>query len=198
MPRHVTTGLLVVCLSAVAHTQSAPGIRGFPAAAAGAEREVEGKFQAVPSPDNLRDYMRAISADPHHAGSPGSRKVAEYVLGKFTSWGLDARLEEFEALMPYPTERVLELVGPDPFVAKLQEPPVAEDPDSTDAGQLPSFNAYAADGDVTADLVYVNYGIPEDYEQLAKLGIDVKGRIVIARYGRSWRGIKPKVAQEHG
>ena len=190
--------VLAFLFSSVAYTQEPPPIRGFLGPSATAEREVERRFQAVPSPDNLRDYMRTIAAEPHHAGSPGSRKVADYVLGKFKSWGLNAQIEEFEALMPYPTERVLELVGPDRFVAKLQEPPVEEDPDSADAGQLPSFNAYSADGDVTADLVYVNYGIPEDYEQLAKLGVDVKGRIVIARYGRSWRGIKPKVAWEHG
>jgi N-acetylated-alpha-linked acidic dipeptidase len=100
--------------------------------------------------------------------------------------------------MPYPTERLVELIAPEHYTLQLKEPAVAEDKDSSDAGQLPTFNAYAADGDVTADLVYVNYGIPEDYEQLAKLGIDVKGRIVIARYGRSWRGIKPKLAWEHG
>jgi N-acetylated-alpha-linked acidic dipeptidase len=100
--------------------------------------------------------------------------------------------------MPYPTERVVELVSPERYVAKLKEPAVEVDSDSTDAGQLPSFNAYSADGDVTEELVYVNYGTPEDYEELAKLKIDVKGKIVIARYGRSWRGIKPKVASEHG
>ena len=189
---------VVVLCGSVASGQDAPPLRGFIGASADAERQVETRFRAVPSPDNLREYMRTIVAEPHHAGSPGSRKVADYVLGKFKAWGLNAQIEEFEALMPFPTERVLELVGPDRFVATLQEPPVEEDPDSADAGQLPSFNAYSADGDVTADLVYVNYGMPEDYEQLTKLGVDVKGKIVIARYGRSWRGIKPKVASEHG
>jgi N-acetylated-alpha-linked acidic dipeptidase len=179
-------------------SQAPPPIRGFLGTSAASQRDLERRFQAMPNPDNLRDYMQAIAAEPHHAGAPGSRKVADYVLAKFKSWGLDAAIEEFEALMPYPTERVLELLGPQGFTAALKEPAVAQDRDSSDTGQLPSFNAYSADGDVTADLVYVNYGIPEDYEQLAKLGIDVKGRIVIARYGRSWRGIKPKVAQEHG
>ena len=138
--------------------------------------------------------MQLISENPHHAGSPGSRKVAEYVLSQFKSWGLNASIEQFEALMPYPTERVVELVGPEQYTAKLQEPAVSVDKDSTDTGQLPTFNAYSADGDVTADLVYVNYGVPDDYDQLAKLGVDVKGKIVIARYGTSWRGIKPKLA----
>jgi N-acetylated-alpha-linked acidic dipeptidase len=190
--------LAIVLLPPVAHTQEPSAIRGFVGANIAAERDLEHRFQALPSPDNLREYMRTITAEPHHAGAPGSRKVADYVLGKFKAWGLNAQIEEFESLIPYPTERVVELVSPERYVAKLKEPPVDVDGDSNDAGQLPSFNAYSADGDVTADLVYVNYGTPEDYEELAKLKIDVKGKIVIARYGRSWRGIKPKVAWEHG
>jgi N-acetylated-alpha-linked acidic dipeptidase len=199
MARRIAVSLtLALFLSSTAHSQQQPPIRGFTTSGAAAEREIERRFQAVPSPDKLREYMQTIAAEPHHAGSPGSRKVAEYLLATFKSWGLNASLEQFEALMPYPTERIVELVAPERFTASLKEPPVPGDEDSGDAGQLPTFNAYSADGDVTADLVYVNYGIPEDYEQLAKLGIDVKGKIVIARYGRSWRGIKPKVAWEHG
>ncbi len=189
---------LTLLAAPAVQSQQQAGIRGFTAAGAAAERDAEKQFQAIPKPDNLRDYMREISAEPHHAGSPGSRRVAEYVLAKFKSWGLNAAIEQQEALMPYPTERVVELVSPEQYTAKLKEPGVEADKDSTDANQLPTFNAYSADGDVTADLVYVNYGIPEDYEQLAKLKIDVKGKIVIARYGKSWRGIKPKVAWEHG
>lgn len=181
-----------------AQSQQAQGIRGFTIAGAAAQRERERRFQGVPAPDNLREYMKTITAEPHHAGGPGSRKVAEYLLAKFRSWGLNATIEQSEALMPFPTERIVELVAPERYVAALKEPVVAADPDSGDQDQLPTFNAYSADGDVTADLVYVNYGTPEDYEQLAKLGADVKGKIVIARYGRSWRGIKPKVAWEHG
>ena len=204
--RSPPTRPLVVSLSIVyltltplpAGSQQPSGIRGFTGAHVAAERDLEKRLQAIPSPENLREYMRTIAAEPHHAGSAASRKVAEYILGKFKSWGLNASIEQFEALMPYPTERVVELVEPDKYVARLKEPVVANDPDSGDAGQLPTFNAYSADGDVTANLVYVNYGTPEDYEQLAKLGVDVKDRIVIARYGRSWRGIKPKVAAEHG
>jgi N-acetylated-alpha-linked acidic dipeptidase len=193
-------GFVVLCLliPPAARSQQAPGLRGFASAAAAAERDRERRFQAVPAPDNLREYMRAIAAEPHHAGGPGSRKVAEYILETFKSWGLNAAIEEAEALMPFPVERVVELVAPDRFTALLKEPAVAADPDSGDSGQLPTFNAYSADGEVTAELVYVNYGIPEDYEQLSKLGIDVRGKIVLARYGRSWRGIKPKVAWEHG
>ena len=189
---------LFTLASLSAGSEQSSGIRGFTSAHVTTEREHEQRIQTLPAADNLRDYMRTITAEPHHAGSTGSRKVAEYILGKFKSWGLNASIEQFEALMPYPTERVVELVEPEKFVAGLKEPATPEDPDSGDAGQLPTFNAYSADGDVTANLVYVNYGTPEDYEQLTKLGIDVKGSIVIARYGRSWRGIKPKVAAEHG
>jgi N-acetylated-alpha-linked acidic dipeptidase len=189
-------GLLLA--SPHARTQTPAPIRGFTAANSERQRQAEEKFRAVPKPENLREYMRATSDEPHHAGGPGSRKVAEYLLSQFKSWGLSASIEPFEALMPFPTERVVELLAPERYVLKLQEATIAEDPDSADAGALPTFNAYSADGDVTAELVYVNYGIPEDYEQLAKLGVDVKGKIVIARYGRSWRGIKPKVAYEHG
>ena len=190
--------LIALLLAPQVLSQPAQDIRGFSTANAERERKAEEQFRAIPKPENLREHMRVITAEPHHAGSPNSRKVAEYVLAQFKSYGLDASIEQFEALMPYPTERVVELTAPEHYVAQLKEPPVPEDPDSTDEGQLPTFNAYSADGDVTGELVYVNYGLPSDYEQLAKLGVDVKGKIVIARYGESWRGIKPKVAYEHG
>jgi len=196
MPR--LYALIILALLATPSASTPPPLRGFTQSSAAAERELERRYQAIPSPDNMREYMRVISAEPHHAGSPGSRKVAEYVLGKFKSWGLDASIEEFSALMPYPVERKVEMIGPEKYSAVLEEPKVEADKDSGDAGQLPTFNAYSADGDVTGDLVYVNYGVPEDYAHLAKLGVYVNGKIVIARYGKSWRGIKPKVAAEHG
>ncbi|MBI3698113.1 MAG: M28 family metallopeptidase [Acidobacteria bacterium] len=163
-----------------------------------ADKSWEGKFRQVPQPARVREYIRAMSEEPHHAGSAASKQVAEYVLAKFREWGLEAQIEEFEALLPTPRERGLEMVEPEKYTAVLQEPALTEDKDSSDAGQLPTFNAYSPDGDVTAQVVYVNQGIQADYERLAKLGIDVKGKIVIARYGGSWRGIKPKVAAEHG
>jgi N-acetylated-alpha-linked acidic dipeptidase len=180
------------------HTQPSAKLRGFSAQGSDAERALEAKFQAVPKPDNARAYMQKITERPHHAGSPASRAVADYILSQEKSWGLDASIESFEAMMPYPTERLVELVAPERYTLKLAEPAVAEDPTSDDASGLPLFNAYSADGDVTGELVYVNFGTPDDYEQLAKLGVDVKGKIAIARYGKSWRGIKPKVAFEHG
>ena len=173
-------------------------LRGFTNDQVPSQKNRETTFRDIPDPKNLRDYMQTISSEPHHAGSPGSKKVAEFILSKFKEWGLNAWIEQQEALMPFPVERLLELQGPEPYRAILQEPVIPEDIDSSDEGGLPPYNAYSADGDITAKLVFVNYGIPEDYDTLEKLGIDVTGKIVIAKYGRSWRGIKPKVAAEHG
>ena len=158
----------------------------------------EEKFRALPRTDLLEEYMRELSAEPHHLGSPRDKQNAEWMRDKLKSWGLDVTIEEYQVLFPTPKERVLELLAPTKFVAKLKEPGIAEDPDSTDQNQLPTYNAYSGEGDVTASLVYVNYGIPADYDALEKMGVSVKGKIVIARYGVSWRGIKPKVAYEHG
>ena len=174
-------------------------LRGFSPAASRIERNWEATFVSMPVPDSIREHMRLLSARPHHVGSPADHANAEWLLARFQSYGLDAHIEQFDVLFPTPKERVVELVAPTRFVARLQEATVAGDPTSSQhAEQLPSYNAYSADGDVTAPLVYVNYGIPSDYEELARHGIDVKGAIVIARYGQSWRGIKPKVAAEHG
>ncbi len=174
-------------------------IRGFSSATARTQREWETKFQAIPNPDSLREYMRVLSARPHHLGSPRDSANAVWLLERFRSWGLDARIETFHVLFPTPRERVVELLAPTRFTARLREPALKEDPASSQqAEQLPTYNAYSADGDVTAPLVFVNYGIPEDYDRLERLGVSVKGAIVIAKYGRSWRGIKPKLAAEHG
>ena len=159
----------------------------------------ESEFRSIPSSQNQRDYMQRLSARPHHVGSPYDKDNAEWMLAKLKSWGLDATIENFDVLFPTPKERLVEMVAPTKFTAKLQEPAVGVDPTSNQqAEQLPVYHAYSIDGDATAPLVYVNYGIPADYEQLARMGISVNGAIVIARYGQSWRGIKPKVAAEHG
>ncbi|HEY9467748.1 MAG TPA: transferrin receptor-like dimerization domain-containing protein [Vicinamibacterales bacterium] len=156
-------------------------------------------FRGLIEAKNIGEYMRVMSARPHHLGSPYGKQNAEWILARFKDWGWDARIESYDVLFPTPKERVVELLGPTPFKATLQEPPVSVDPTSSQqAEQLPSFNVYSIDGDVTGPLVYVNYGRPSDYEELARRGISVKGAIVIARYGQSWRGIKPKVAAEHG
>src|SRR5204862_195440 len=153
----------------------------------------------IPKSENQREYMRLLSARPHHVGSPYDKQNAEWILSKFKEWGWDAQIETFDVLFPTPKERLLEMTEPVAFKAKLQEPVIAEDPTSNQQSeQLPSYNAYSIDGDVTAPLVFVNYGVPKDYEDLERLGVSVKGAIVIAKYGHSWRGIKPKVAAEHG
>jgi len=189
--------------SAAAQAQSAAQeAKEHPAAGfkvAADERNWEKKFQDGIVADNIRENMRRLSARPHHVGSPYDKDDAEWILARFKEYGLDAKIETFNVLFPTPKERAVELVEPTQFKAKLQEPAVAVDPTSNQvAEQLPTYNAYSIDGDVTAPLVYVNYGDREDYEQLDRLGISVKGAIVIARYGNNWRGIKPKVAGEHG
>ena len=172
---------------------------GYSPRASQSEREWEAKFRAIPDPANLREYMRRLSARPHHVGSPYDKDNAEWILARFKDWGLDAHIERFDVLFPKPKVRVLEMLSPTKFTAKLEEPALAVDPTSNQKSeQLPTYNAYSIDGDVTGPLVFVNYGLPEDYEKLDRLGISVKGAIVIVKYLHSWRGVKPKVAAEHG
>jgi N-acetylated-alpha-linked acidic dipeptidase len=147
----------------------------------------------------MRANMERLSAHPHHVGSPYDKENAEWILAQYKQWGWDAHIEEFQVLFPTPKLRLLEMVAPSKFTAKLEEPAVAVDPTTKQKDeQLPTYNAYSPDGDVTAPLVYVNYGRVADYQELARHGVSVKGAIVIARYGESWRGIKPKLATEHG
>jgi N-acetylated-alpha-linked acidic dipeptidase len=159
----------------------------------------EQKFRGIPDPQRMRDAMQRLAARPHHVGSPYDKDNAEWIAAQLKGWGLDAKIENFDVLFPTPKERLVEMVAPTKFTAKLEEPAVAVDPTSNQKSeQLPVYHAYSIDGEATAPLVFVNYGIPADYEQLARMGINVSGAIVIAKYGGSWRGIKPKVAAEHG
>src|SRR6202142_1420229 len=184
--------ILIVLLSARADEELLPGFTPQSSASQGAW---ETKFRALPSADNQRDYMRRLTARPHHVGSPYDKDNAEWILAKFKEWGFDAKIETYNVLFPTPKVRVVEMLQPTRFQAKLQEPVLSVDPTSNQtAEQLPTYNAYSADGDVTAPLVYVNYGTREDYEQLDRLGVSVKGAIVISRYGDGWRGMKPNVA----
>ena len=199
MFRKLVLVFIFLRLCAYATPANEQSLAGYSAEGARPERDWEGKFRDIPNPDNQREYMKRLSAHPHHVGSSYGKENAEWLLAKMKEWDLDAHIENFDVLFPTPKERVVELLEPTKFKASLQEPPVVADPTSNQqAEQLPSYNAYSADGDVTAPLVYVNYGVPDDYEKLDRLGISVKGAIVIARYGGSWRGIKPKVAAEHG
>lgn len=177
-----------------------PGpVSGFTQQDSSAERNWDKKFQDGIVADNLRESMRRLSARPHHVGSSYDKDNAEWILAQFQKSGFDAHIETFQVLFPTPKERLVEMLAPTSFRARLQEPVVSVDPTSNQtAEQLPTYNAYSIDGDVTAPLVYVNFGNREDYEQLDRHGISVKGAIVIARYGDAWRGIKPKVAAEHG
>jgi N-acetylated-alpha-linked acidic dipeptidase len=172
---------------------------GFSPAGAAAQRNLEARFDAGLSAGEISDRLRRMASLPNQVGSPHDKENAEFTLDQFKSWGWDAHIEVFSVLYPTPTNEVLELVGPEPFRATLTEPPIPGDATSArTAGALPAYNIYGADGDVTAPLVYVNYGMPEDYKTLERLGVDVKGKIVIARYGGGWRGLKPKLAWEHG
>ena len=182
-----------------AKTSDSSQLYGYTVQSSTPERDWEKKFQNGIVASNVRENMQRMSARPHHVGSPYDKDNAEWILSKFKEFGFDAHIETFTVLFPTPKERIVEMLQPTQFRAKLQEPPVAGDPTSSQtAEQLPTYNAYSVDGDVTGPLVYVNYGNREDYEQLDRLGISVKGAIVIARYGEGWRGIKPKVAGERG
>src|ERR1700738_2115252 len=174
-------------------------LRGFFPQSVQAERDLESRFRAMPDGARMKEAMRRLSARPHHVGSPYDKDNAEWILSQFKSYGWDTHIENFDVLFPTPVERIVELVSPTTYKASLQETALPGDPTSNQqAEQLPSYNAYSIDGDVTGPLVFVNYGVPADYEELEQRGVSVKGAIVIAKYGGSWRGIKPKVAAEHG
>ncbi len=180
------------------HLHAQQQVTGFNKTNAATQVALEEKFDNMLSSAAIGETIKELSAYPHALGSPKGKQVAENILAKFKSWGLDARIETYQVLFPTPKTRVLEMTGPTIYKALLKEPALKEDGTSAQQDQLPTYNAWSADGDVTGQLIFVNYGLPEDYEKLDAMGIDVKGKIVIAKYGRSWRGIKPKVAQEHG
>ena len=200
MRRIAATFTIAALSSSLLAQQTAPStLLGFTAQSSQSERSWEQRFAAIPDPARMRANMERLAAHPHHVGSPYDKQNAEWILSQYKEWGWDAHIETFQVLFPTPKVRVVEMVAPTRFTAKLEEPTLREDPTSGQKDeQLPSYNAYSPDGDVTAPLVYVNYGLVEDYEELARRGVSVKGAIVIARYGKSWRGIKPKLAAEHG
>ena len=193
--------LVIACLilaGSPGWSQTRP-LSGFPESATKQQLDLETTFDSYLRAANIDSGIRIMSARPHHVGSPGDKAVVDYIYNKFKGWGYDAQVETFYVPFPTPKERLLEMTGPTTFKASLAEKPLAADATSGQTSeQLPTYNCWSPDGDVTGELVFVNYGIPEDYDYLDRLGISVKGKIVIAKYGRSWRGIKPKVAQEHG
>jgi len=174
-------------------------LAGFSPEGSVAQRELEARYDAGLDADDLRDWMEYIVSAPIYVGSPHNKETADWMVEQFRSWGFEAGLDRYDVLFPMPRVRELEMLAPERYTARLREPALAEDRTSQiEENRLPPYNAYSADGDVTAELVYVNYGVPADYEELERRGIDVRGKIVIARYGGSWRGIKPKVAHEKG
>ncbi len=175
-----------------------PGMLGFSADTATQQASLEQRFDALLDPADQREWLKQMASQPNQVGSPHDKANAEFMLAKFRAWGWDARIETFSVLYPTPKQESLQLVAPTAYTAKLFEPPVPGDATSALAGALPPYNVYGGDGDVTAALVYANYGMPDDYRALARRGIDVRGKVVITRYGGGWRGLKPKLAQEHG
>lgn len=183
----------------VAGPALADTLLGFDAAGSDAQRQLESRFVAQLSAADQQEWMKRLSARPHHVGSKAGKENADYIAGLFRSWGYKVEIAEYRILLPTPVTRELELVAPGRFTASLTEDSLPEDPSTSVRDELlPPYNAFSIDGDVEGELVFVNYGIPEDYELLERQGIDVKGKIAIAKYGRSWRGIKPKLAAEKG
>ncbi|MEO8117627.1 MAG: transferrin receptor-like dimerization domain-containing protein [Bacteroidota bacterium] len=187
----------ISCIAAQAFCQQEK-MTGFTPQSQIIQQKLENNFDKNLSAENIGATIKELSAFPHNLGSPGSKAVAEKIYNKLKSYGFEVRIDTYHVLFPTPRIRLLEMISPTSYKAILKEPVLKEDATSGQQNQLPTYNAYSADGDVTAELVFVNYGLPEDYEKLAAMGIDVKGKIVIAKYGHSWRGTKPKVAQEHG
>lgn len=190
--------LLSFLMTSLLQAQDDP-ILGFLGDHSRQQRELENKFDQSIKAEHLDQWMKRLAARPHHVGSPYDKANAIYIDSLFKSWGYDSEIVTYHVLAPTPKTRELALLAPASFKAKLQEQPVDEDSYTfqTDE-QLPTYNAYSADGDVTGDLVFVNYGSQEDYKKLEELGVSVKGKIVIVKYGQSFRGIKPKIAYEHG
>ncbi len=174
-------------------------LEGFSSSAALAETQLEQRFDSDLSAADLGAWMQQMASEPNQVGSAHDKANAEFELAKFREWGWDAAIETFSVLYPTPKEVLVELTAPTHFKARLNEPPVAGDPATARTkDELPPYNEYGADGDVSGELVYANYGMPDDYKELARQGISVKGRIVLTRYGGGWRGLKPKLAYENG
>ncbi|HXI61342.1 MAG TPA: M28 family peptidase, partial [Pyrinomonadaceae bacterium] len=178
----------------------AQSIDGFSASRSQDERRIEEQFRAVPAPDSAREHLRRLTADPHIAGTKEDYATAVYVRDQMRLFGLPAELKEYQVWLNYPkTDPIVELISSARRERlSVREAVIKEDPTSSNPKITPLFNGYSPTGDATAELVYANYGLPPDYEALQTAGVDVKGKIVIVRYGNSFRGVKAKVAQDHG
>ncbi|MCC3862165.1 transferrin receptor-like dimerization domain-containing protein [Pseudemcibacter aquimaris] len=187
----------VLAASSVA-VNAAEVIRGFTPENSEKQYALEAEIDKRINKQNMDDWMKFMTSRPHATGQPFDKEVADFIAGKFTEWGYDTEIKEYQVLMPTPKVRVVELVEPTKWTAKLKEDAVPEDPTSGQEDRLPIYHSFSPDGEVTAEVVFVNQGLREDYEDLERRGIDVKGKIILAKYGGSWRGIKPKMAEEKG
>ena len=189
---------LFVLLALPALGRAADNLIGFDAAGSSAELGIEKQLDASIGSADLRGWLKDLAAAPNNVGSPHDRRNAEKMRDMLASWGWTARIETFQVLYPTPLAERVELTAPTQHVAQLIEPPIPGDAGSAVPGALPAYNVYGADGDVTADVVYVNFGMDADYLELARRGVSVSGKIVLVRYGGGWRGLKVKLAHEHG
>jgi N-acetylated-alpha-linked acidic dipeptidase len=185
-----------VCVSASGSAQSLVALPGFSPAHAAAEIQIEQNFERVPEPARAEADLRHLTSEPHVAGTEGSHKVAEWLRDQFRSYGLDAQIVTFNAYLSVPHTARLEMIAPESIALGTPEPPLGAA--APDDHLVPTANDYSASGDVTAPVVYVNYGLPDDYRALDSLGIGVRGKLVLARYGRDYRGVKAKLAEDHG
>ncbi len=191
--------LLVVITFPTSLTFAQTTIDGFSAERSTAERRWEEQFRSIPDPKSAREHLRRLTAEPHIAGTKEDYNTAVYVRDQLRSYGLSADLKEYEVWLNYPNApTVLELITTRRQPLSVKEVAVPGDPSSSHPKISPLFNGYSASGDVTGPVVYANYGLPNDYEDLKKAGVDVKGKIVIVRYGNSFRGVKAKVAEQNG
>jgi N-acetylated-alpha-linked acidic dipeptidase len=170
---------------------------GYSPAAAAKQRAAEADAIRRPTAEQAASHARELSREPHVGGTGGEARTRDYVVQQMRSWGIPTAVREYEVWMPHPTRVGVWRVAPEPVELNLQEPPVAGDPTSA-LPQYPPVNGYSGSGDATGEVVYVNYGLVEDYAKLDSLGVSVKGKIAIARYGRSFRGIKAREAEKHG
>ena len=199
--RHLTVSLLAVVLAGPLAAQQAaePQPADSMSQSASTESALEQRFDAQLSSQDELGWLKRMSSEPNQVGSPHNKANADWILDQFRKFGWDAQIETYQVLYPTPISETVEMLGPKPFKATLQEKPIPGDTSSTAKDYaLPAYLAYQGDGDVTAPLVYVNYGTVADYKQLALMGVSVQGKIAIARYGQVWRGVKPLLAQEHG
>jgi N-acetylated-alpha-linked acidic dipeptidase len=184
-------------LSVSLHLDQRVSMVGYSAASAARERDVEADAVKRPSPASASAHSKVLSKETHVAGTPAQGRTRDYVIDQMKKWEIDTDVRTYDVWMPHPTEVHVSRVSPQPKEFALAEPPVAGDATSK-LWQYPTVNGYSGQGDVTAEVVYVNYGLIEDYAQLDSIGVSVTGKIAIARYGRSFRGIKAREAEKHG